>query len=75
MKKTDQRRRFLGTVGNSPSDYASKGEMAFEKKHLKAYLRGNAFFQFGFKTETMSTTGLSFRVPNFVKVKQEFYYV
>jgi len=58
------RRRFLGKT----EDFENQRDKNFEKKHLKAYLRGNTQFRFGF--ENMN----DIRVPKYHKVEQEYYY-
>lgn len=40
------RRRFLGKLDN----FNNRTEQAFEKRNLKAYLKGEDKFKFGFKT-------------------------
>lgn len=65
--KTNQEiltRKFLGTIGNKVKDFGSKADMAFEKAHLKAYLKGKEYFNYGF------TDGLTGREPAVFKVKQ-----
>jgi hypothetical protein len=48
--KEKTKRQFLGKVGNKLSDFIDKQERAFEKKHLKAYLRGEEKFVIGYDT-------------------------
>jgi len=66
MKNTTQSRQFLGAVGNKVSDFVSKQERAFQKAHLKAYLKGKEYFNYGF------TDGLNGREPSRYKVQQSF---
>lgn len=69
QKFTILKRQFLGKVGNKVSGFSDKQEMAFEKKHLKAYLNGSVQFLNGY----IEVQGI--RQPNYVKVKQHFYEV
>lgn len=41
--KAEPKRRFKGKIDN----FESKEERNFEKKHLKAYLRGDKYFFYG----------------------------
>lgn len=67
MKKAnEQKRTFLGTIGNKVSDFVSKQERAFQKAHLKAYLKGKQYFNYGF---TYDSNG---RRPARYKVQQKF---
>lgn len=67
MKKAnEQKRTFLGTIGNKVSDFVSKQERAFQKAHLKAYLKGKQYFNYGF------TDGITGREPVTHIVKQKF---
>lgn len=65
MKKETQTRQFLGVVGNKAQDFVSKQEMAFQKAHLKAYLKGKDLFQYGF------IDGINGREPAMYKVQQK----
>lgn len=53
-------RKFGGKIDN----FESKDEQRLEKKHLKAYLRGNTYFKYGFTT---NEDGM--RIPAWHKVK------
>lgn len=65
MKKSEtQTRQFLGTIGNKVKDFENKTEMAFQKAHLKAYLKGSKYFQFGFRD------GINGREPAMYVVQQ-----
>lgn len=65
MKKAKElKREFLGTIGNKVADFENKTEMAFQKAHLKAYLKGSKYFQFGFKD------GINGREPAMYIVQQ-----
>lgn len=63
VERTITKRRFLGKTDN----FADKQERNFNKKMLKAYLRGDANFSFGLDSET--------RQPIMFKVLQETYEV
>lgn len=66
MKKSNElKRQFLGTNGNKVSDFVSKQERAFQKAHLKAYLKGKQYFNFGF------TDGITGREPAIYVVQQK----
>jgi len=58
-------RKFLGKL----TDFTSPQERAFEKKHLKAYIRGHQFFTFGFKEEQMGE--MKIRIPAHYPVQQQ----
>lgn len=60
-KRVKRKRRFLGKIDN----FIDKQEQAFEKKHLKAYIRGDKQFVIGYKGEG------NFRTPVYSLVKQE----
>lgn len=55
-------RRFGGKI----SGFKDNAEANFEKKHLKAYLKGDKYFRHGFKDED------DIRVPAYHKVKEEW---
>lgn len=63
--KTELKRQFLGTIGNKVTDFVSKQERAFQKAHLKAYLKGSKYFQFGFRD------GINGREPAMYVVQQK----
>lgn len=63
-QSTKVSRKFLGKL----TDFASPQERAFEKKHLKAYIRGHQFFTFGFKEEQLGE--FKMRVPAYFPVQQ-----
>ncbi len=68
MKKANElKRQFLGTIGNKVSDFVSKQERAFQKAHLKAYLKGKRYFNYGF---TYSATNGA-RIPATYIVQQK----
>lgn len=56
-----RRRKFLGKI----SEFDTKEEERFEKKHLKAYLLGKESFISGYKSNSKDA-----RVPVWTKVKQ-----
>ena len=60
-KKKQIKRRFLGKFDN----FTDKVDRNFNKKMLKAYLRGNTMFSFGLDSET--------RQPIMHRVLQEYY--
>jgi hypothetical protein len=62
------KRRFLGKVDG----FKDAGERAFEQKHLKAYLRGDQFYWYGFDTTLKGHPQVERRV--FQEVKQQYYY-
>jgi len=66
-KSTDLKRQYLGTIGNKVTDFRSKTERAFQKAHLKAYLKGTKYFQFGFRD------GINGREPAMYLVQQKLY--
>jgi len=66
-KSNNLKRQFLGTIGNKVKDFGSKAEMAFQKAHLKAYLKGKEYFTYGF------TDGLNGREPAYFKVQQRLF--
>jgi hypothetical protein len=43
MSSQQTKRQFLGKLDN----FTSKEERNFEKKHLRCYLRGDKFFEYG----------------------------
>lgn len=43
-------RKFLGKL---VGPWADKYERNFEKRHLKAYIRGEEYFPYGYKEETL----------------------
>ncbi len=51
------------SFGGKINDFTSKGEQEFEKRHLKAYLKGHKKFRCGF-----ITNGLEQREPNWFDV-------
>lgn len=61
MKNTEEKKKqFLGKLGNTINnsktgflgDFIDKIERNFQKKHLKAYLRGDEYFSFGKNQKT-----------------------
>ncbi|MCP3682117.1 MAG: hypothetical protein GY861_05440 [bacterium] len=58
-------KRFLGKTDG----FIDKRERAFEKAHLKAYLKGRASFNFGFAPNVLGQI-----LPANHKVKQQHYY-
>lgn len=69
-------RKFLGDTSffsmNKDERNEKKEEIAFEKKHLKAYLKGHTTFTHGVTEITNPKTGLVVdRVPKRHTVKQE----
>lgn len=62
-KKALVSRRFLGKIDN----FVDKQEKAYEKKHLKAYLKGDKKFLVGHKPNAI--TGII--EPEYHDVKQE----
>lgn len=57
-------RKFLGKIDG----FRDKRERNFEKKHLRAYLKGHAIFRDGSTLDP--NTGI--RHPNMFKVQQEY---
>src|SRR5690242_18676364 len=55
------RKKFLGKT----EDFIDKMEERFEKKHLRAYLKGKSTFRYGFHTDNSQTRQISWH-----KVKQ-----
>ena len=48
MKKEEKKRRYFGgKFGITRNDFNDKHEMAHEKRHLEAYLRGDKNFRNG----------------------------
>lgn len=45
MTTISKTRHFGGKI----KDFVDKQERAFEKKHLRAYLRGDKLFQYGYR--------------------------
>jgi hypothetical protein len=70
-KRRKLKRQFLGKVGNKLSDFTDKQEMQFEKKHLKAYLRGDEKFITGYDCDPNSML----RTPIYVKVQQKLSFI
>lgn len=63
-KQKVKRRRFLGQIN------PDRNNRAFENKHLRAYIRGDKFFNFGYVDNIITGT----REPVTHAVKQEYYY-
>lgn len=61
MKKLEKLKR---SFGGKIIDFISNYERNFEKKHLKAYLKGKKTFNYGFKTVG------DFRIPASFPVKE-----
>lgn len=61
IKKPVIKRRFLGKLDN----FTDKVDRNFNKKMLKAYLRGNTHFSFGVDEQK--------KMPIMYKVLQEYY--
>lgn len=57
-------RKFLGKL----DEFESKEEQKREAKHLKAYLKGDKFYFFGFREFTNPKTQTVGRVPNMFPV-------
>ena len=64
-KKTVDR-KFLGKLVGPWKD---NQERNYEKKHLRAYKRGDEFFTYGYKQETLPN-GATIRVPAWHEVLQ-----
>jgi len=48
MKTTAKESKSIRSFGGKTDNFSDKQERAFEKAHLKAYLRGDKMFYFGF---------------------------
>ena len=59
------KKQFTRTFDGKTDGFTDKSERSFEQKHLKAYLKGNETFQYGFKINSFGQ-----RVPSIHKVKQ-----
>lgn len=60
-------RKFLGKM----KEFESDEEKKFEKKHLKAYLKGFEKFTYGYVHQRNPITGLMETVPAWHEVQQE----
>lgn len=58
-------RKFLGKLKR----FKDKAEQRKEQKHLKAYLKGNTMYTFGFREITNPQNGNLVRVPNMFPVE------
>lgn len=61
-------RRFGGKIDG----FADSDERRREKKHLKAYLRGDKFYTDGYKDSEPDKDGVTTRIPNWLPVEEEF---
>ena len=55
--------------GGKTKDFTSKEEKAFEQKHLKAFLRGDVFFRYGYEKDEHGKTIYPL-TPKWFKVKR-----